>query len=325
MLRITDKIISNALWITGAAVALLSIQFGYFTLIPATLMIWSGILLRKNQQNRLKQIQPAENSCYSMEPRRFRKRSFGSIILAGFLASSCCTIPIIVILVIGAGSAALAVSFIQYTPEFLALGIIFMLAMLLYNIRKSNNGRLNITTIKRERHLILKSLLILGVVWIVITYGITPLVAAGVYNSALQTSEFDSTSPESNIVTENAKAVTSTIPPESKVKAPVTSEDSEREKNRPQTNDAESKLTPSNIRVVKLRIDGMYCSSCIYSEQVTLSSLRGVLKVNVWLGWLSPSGAEVVYDSSQITAEEIRKAATYYVFNATIESDTPTA
>jgi copper chaperone CopZ len=233
-------------------------------------------------------------------------------------------VPVIVILAIGAGSAAFAVSFIQYTPEFLAVGIIFLLAMFLYNIKKMNHGRLNMHAIKKERHLILRSLLILGVVWGVITYGITPLVAPGVYNSALQTSEFDSTSPQSNIVTENAKAVVSIIPPESKVKTPVTSEDSEGEKNQPQTNDSKSKLTPSNIRVVKLRIDGMYCPSCVYSEQATLSSLKGVLKVNVWLGWFfSPSGAEVVYDSSQISAEDIREAATYYVFKANIENDTP--
>jgi len=316
--------LANALILVGASIALLSIQLGYFVLIPAGLMIWTGILLK--QQRKPSQTLAAEkDSCSSAEPSSLRKRRFGSIILAGFLASSCCTVPVIVILAIGAGSAAFAVSFIQYAPEFLAVGIIFLLAMLLYNIKKMNRGRLNMEAIKKERHLILKSLLVLGVVWGVITYGIAPVVAGSVYNTALQTTTLTSTLSESSTVTESSKVARSIVPLAPGDEAQDQSgQDSDKQNIESQASDSSSQTSQSNFRLLRLKIDGMYCSSCVYSEQVTLGSLRGVLKVNVWLGgFFSPSGAEVVYDSSQISAEEIRRAATYYVFKATIENDTP--
>ena len=271
--------IGNALLITGLGIVALSVHLGYVALIVAYLTISCGIFLRQRRarQVQIKEVGGSEEGCCLIQHGISRKHTYASTILAGFLSSSCCTVPIIIILAIGAGSAAFAASFVQYTPVFLASGILFIVAILLYHIKKMNTGSLSIDALKRGSPLILRSLLIFIVFWAVMTYGITPLVAGSIYDGAI-------------------------------------GEDS---KLNFLTNSDNNSIAESNVRLLKLKIDGMYCPSCIYSEKSVISALDGVLKTDVRFG-----SAEVIYNSKQITAEEIAEAATYYVFKARIESDT---
>ncbi len=70
----------------------------------------------------------------------------------------------------------------------------------------------------------------------------------------------------------------------------------------------------STALALRLRIEGMYCPACVYTVQSVLERLDGVSDVAVTFG-----GATLAYDPAQISAEEIRRAATFYVYEAVIE------
>ncbi|MGQ0550338.1 MAG: heavy-metal-associated domain-containing protein [Armatimonadota bacterium] len=67
---------------------------------------------------------------------------------------------------------------------------------------------------------------------------------------------------------------------------------------------------------VTLRIEGMYCPGCIGAVTARLTRLRGVTSADVWMG-----GALVRYDPTLVGPDRIREAATFYRFEARIDSD----
>ena len=75
--------------------------------------------------------------------------------------------------------------------------------------------------------------------------------------------------------------------------------------------------TPSLTEArVTLRIEGMYCPGCIGAVEARLTRLRGVTFADVWMG-----GALVRYDPAVVSQDRIREAATFYRFEARIDSD----
>lgn len=85
------------------------------------------------------------------------------------------------------------------------------------------------------------------------------------------------------------------------------------------TSSSRSAAQPAGLRQpLELRIDGMYCPSCVAMVRSALSDVEGVSKVeDVWIG-----GARLTYDPGLVTAEEIRQATTFYSFTARIEPPT---
>jgi copper chaperone CopZ len=68
------------------------------------------------------------------------------------------------------------------------------------------------------------------------------------------------------------------------------------------------------LRQVRLRISGMYCTACIFAVQSRVGRVPGVRDASVWWG-----GANVTYDPAVTDPETIRRAATFYVYEAVIE------
>lgn len=73
-------------------------------------------------------------------------------------------------------------------------------------------------------------------------------------------------------------------------------------------------VAPAGSVPLRLQIEGMHCPACVYTVRAALERLAGVYDVQVSFG-----AATLTYDPDVIGTEEIRTAATFYVFEATIE------
>jgi len=106
-------------------------------------------------------------------------------IKSGIIASSCCIIPLILILTFvfaGVGSVAAAFSFTQYRPYFVALGAVFLLAsMYLYLNRKY--GRCDLYVIMRNRRFIFMTIAVFITVFSTTFYLFLPILSESVYSS----------------------------------------------------------------------------------------------------------------------------------------------
>src|SRR4030042_89782 len=79
---------------------------------------------------------------------------------ASILASSCCTLPIVIAFVLslfGAGSVAAAYAIPRYKILFIALGTVFLTLSLYAKIRRKCGGACTIRDVGREKNLILAS------------------------------------------------------------------------------------------------------------------------------------------------------------------------
>ena len=64
-----------------------------------------------------------------------------------------------------------------------------------------------------------------------------------------------------------------------------------------------------NIKIVKLEVKEMFCPSCALGVEYELKQVQGVYSAEIKY----PEGTgTVIYDSSQISAEEIAAASTVY-------------
>ena len=102
---------------------------------------------------------------------------------AAVLASSCCSLPLALILVfgaVGAGSVSQALRIPQYKAFFLALGCLFLLVSLYLTIRRER-GVCNLSWVCSERYLILSSLVSFAILTWILVYVILPAVSEWIF------------------------------------------------------------------------------------------------------------------------------------------------
>ena len=107
------------------------------------------------------------------------KESIKTGIVAGFLGSLCCTVPILIV-ALGLGSIGFALGVAKYRPFFIILGVVF-LSMALYRYIKKKEGVCNRQTIKNNLTVIITAIIIAVIVWVLLIYVVAPLLARFVY------------------------------------------------------------------------------------------------------------------------------------------------
>jgi prolipoprotein diacylglyceryltransferase len=100
-------------------------------------------------------------------------------IIAGFLGSLCCTVPILIV-ALGLGSIGFALGFARYRPFFIILGIVF-LTYSLYGYIKSKEGVCNKDTLKKNLLTIVIAVIVAAIIWYLLIYVISPMLGGFVY------------------------------------------------------------------------------------------------------------------------------------------------
>jgi hypothetical protein len=107
------------------------------------------------------------------------KESVKTGVVAGFLGSLCCTLPILIV-ALGLGSIGFALGFTKYRPFFIILGIVF-LTFALYRYIKKKEGCCTISTIKNNLLTIIFAIITAVIIWALLIYFIAPLIGGFVY------------------------------------------------------------------------------------------------------------------------------------------------
>lgn len=98
---------------------------------------------------------------------------------AGFFASLCCTVPILIV-ALGLGSIGFALGIARYRPFFIILGIVF-LSFALYKYIKRKEGVCNVMTLKKNLITIVSAIIVAVIVWVLLIYVVAPLLWKVVY------------------------------------------------------------------------------------------------------------------------------------------------
>jgi copper ion binding protein len=64
-------------------------------------------------------------------------------------------------------------------------------------------------------------------------------------------------------------------------------------------------LNEGEVKSIEIPIEGMSCMSCVANVKKTLTSIDGVIKVNVSL---QDKNATIKYDPEKVTSEQMKKA-----------------
>lgn len=107
------------------------------------------------------------------------KESVKTGIIAGFLASLCCTTPILII-ALGLGSIGFALGFTKYRPFFIILGIVF-LTFALYRYIKKKEGSCTVGSVKKNLSTIVTAIIVAIIIWALLLYVIAPFLGRVVY------------------------------------------------------------------------------------------------------------------------------------------------
>jgi len=105
--------------------------------------------------------------------------SIKSGIVAGFLGSLCCTVPILFV-ALGLSSVGFALGFARYRPFFMILGVIF-LSFALYRYIKKKEGVCNRETLRKNLLTIITAVIVAAIIWYLLIYVIAPLLARFIY------------------------------------------------------------------------------------------------------------------------------------------------
>lgn len=100
-------------------------------------------------------------------------------VVAGFLGSLCCTIPVLLV-ALGLGSIGFALGFAKYRPFFIILGVVFI-TFALYRQIKKKHGVCNVRTVKQNLSMIITAIITALIIWTLLIYVIAPLLARLVY------------------------------------------------------------------------------------------------------------------------------------------------
>lgn len=107
------------------------------------------------------------------------KESVKTGIIAGFLASLCCTTPILIV-ALGLGSIGFALGFTKYRPFFIILGIVF-LTFTLYRYIKKKEGCCTVGSVKKNLSTIVTAIIVAIIIWALLLYVIAPFLGRFVY------------------------------------------------------------------------------------------------------------------------------------------------
>lgn len=107
------------------------------------------------------------------------RESIKTGLVAGFLGSLCCTVPILIV-ALGLGSIGFALGFAKYRPFFIILGVIFLIVAL-YRYLKKKEGTCNIRTVKKNLQTIIITIITAIIVWYLFIYVIAPFLGKIIY------------------------------------------------------------------------------------------------------------------------------------------------
>ena len=100
--------------------------------------------------------------------------------LSGILASLCCVGPLIIVL-FGLGSVSFALSFSQYKPYFLGLGLLFMIGAVGFHLKKKNKtcdiNCFSVKGLKREKNFILSIVISMVIIYVLALYVLVPAIS----------------------------------------------------------------------------------------------------------------------------------------------------
>ncbi|MFH0860264.1 MAG: hypothetical protein V1921_03600 [Candidatus Altiarchaeota archaeon] len=104
---------------------------------------------------------------------------------ASILASSCCTLPLLLVYafsLLGAGSVTAALAIPRYKGFFIAAGMVFLASSLYMTIKKRCRGTCNLGDVNANRSLVLVSVTTYVILTIVIIYYLLPVIAELVFS-----------------------------------------------------------------------------------------------------------------------------------------------
>ena len=170
-------------------------------------------------------------------------------VLGGFVATICCIAPIVLIL-LGFGTAISMTVMHNFHLASIVSGILLMLLIVFYVIKRKS-GACNATTIKQNWKGITITIIFMVGVWAFFNYLIVAPVASLVYNN-LEVNQ----KPLGNLV----EMAESHGMPEL----------------------ADIKVIPENegIKILNLKIEGVFCGSCGPALGYDVKSILGVIEVN---------------------------------------------
>jgi len=209
-------------------------------------------------------------------------------ILSGVLASLCCVGPLVLVL-FGLGSVSFALSLSQYRLYFLGIGFLFMIAVIVFHLKKKNKtcdlNCFSVEGLKRDGRFIISVVLSMGISYILALYVLVPTISPIIYGNVVS----KTTGTQSASLTKNAVNT-----------------------NNDNTN------TNSNLHKLVVKISGMTCAGCATGIQSILQSLDGISNARISY----PEGiGEITYNPEVITKEEIINSDAFHDYPAVIVED----
>jgi len=101
---------------------------------------------------------------------------------SGIIAALCCLGPAFIVS-LGLSSLSVALALTQFQPYFIALSLIFMISTIWLYLRKKNNGRCDLHTMKRNKSFIGITFLVMLIFYATILYIVMPAVTPYLYGT----------------------------------------------------------------------------------------------------------------------------------------------
>ncbi|MCL4436362.1 MAG: cation transporter [Thaumarchaeota archaeon] len=114
-----------------------------------------------------------------------RWKGFKIGVTSGIIASACCIIPLILVVIFvlaGVGSITAALSFTQYRPYFLSLGTAFLLLSIYLHLKRKH-GQFNLTTMRKDARFLLITTTVFAVFFTTTYFFILPGLSQTVYSN----------------------------------------------------------------------------------------------------------------------------------------------
>ncbi len=204
--------------------------------------------------------------------------------VGGFIATTCCIAPIVLVL-LGFGTALSMTVMHNFHLVSIVSGTVLMLLIILY-IVKRKSGRCNVNSISKNWKSIFLTIVFMFGVWAFLNYLIIAPIAASVYGS-LEVNQ----KPLGNII---EMAESHGMPEMKKIKVIPEKE---------------------GMKILHLEIEGVFCGSCGPAIQYDVKSILGVKEV-------SQEGSKMIvkYDSD-VTSKDVIVASIHDPYSAKIISE----
>ncbi|MBD3388353.1 MAG: hypothetical protein GF416_04685 [Candidatus Altiarchaeales archaeon] len=111
-------------------------------------------------------------------------KGFWTGVKATIIASSCCTLPLILVMIfgtLGAGSMTAALKLPRYKLFFIAAGTVFMLLSLYFKIKRQCGGTCTLNDVKAHRTMVAVSIVTYVSLTLMVLYLLLPTLSAFVF------------------------------------------------------------------------------------------------------------------------------------------------